>query len=139
MIYVWLGLIVAFFIIEAFTMDLFGVWFIFGALASFITALFISNVGFQIIIFFIVSFSLLLFTRPVAKKYFTPRKVRTNIDRIIGQKAMVLKSIKPLQNGEVKVDGKIWTAYAETDGEIKEGDIVVIVSIQGAKLFVKNI
>lgn len=139
MIYIWLALIVIFFVIEAFTMDLFSIWFTFGALASFVLTLFYDNLLVEIVVFFVVSFALLFFTRPAAKKYFIPRKVRTNIDRIIGQKAIVTRTIAPLVTGEVKIEGKYWSALPVDDSEFKENDTVSIVSIQGAKVYVKKI
>jgi len=137
MIYIWLALIIGFFVLEAMTMDLFGIWFSIGALAAFITTYATSDWIIQTIVFVIVSVILLLFTRPVAKKYFTPRRVRTNLDRIVGERAIVLKTIKPFEVGEVKVDGKIWSAIANENQEIAQGETVTIVSIEGAKVIVK--
>lgn len=137
MIYVWLALIVVFFIMEAVTLDLFGIWFTVGAFAAFLTSYVVEDWIIQTIVFVIVSIVLLLFTRPVVKKYFTPRRVRTNLDRIIGEEAIVLKAIKPFEIGEVKVDGKIWSAIANENQEIAIGDTVTIVSIEGAKVIVK--
>jgi membrane protein implicated in regulation of membrane protease activity len=137
MVYVWLSLIVVFFILEAVTLDLFGVWFVAGSLAAFITTYITDDIMIQTIVFLVVSVLLLLFTRPVAKKYFTPRRVRTNLDRIVGERAIVLKTIKPFEVGEVKVDGKIWSAIANGNREIAEGETVTILSIEGAKVIVK--
>lgn len=137
MIYIWLALIIVFFVLEAMTMDLFGIWFSIGALAAFITTYATDDWIVQTIVFVIVAVILLLFTRPVAKKYFTPRRVRTNLDRIVGEKGIVLKAIKPFEVGEVKVDGKIWSAIANENQEIAKGETVTIVSIEGAKVIVK--
>ncbi len=137
MIYLWLSLIVVFFALEAVTMDLFGIWFTVGAFAAFLTSYITDQVAIQTIVFIVVSVILLLFTRPAVKKYFTPRRVRTNLDRIVGENAIVLKTIKPFEVGEVKVDGKIWSAIAMENQEIAQGETVTIVSIEGAKVIVK--
>jgi membrane protein implicated in regulation of membrane protease activity len=137
MIYLWLSLIVVFFALEAVTMDLFGIWFTAGAFAAFLTSYVTENIAIQTLVFIVVSVILLLFTRPAVKKYFTPRRVRTNLDRIVGEHAIVLKTIKPFEVGEVKVDGKIWSAIAMENQEIAQGETVTIVSIEGAKVIVK--
>ena len=50
---------------------------------------------------------------------------------------IVTQDIDKLKPGEVKVDGKMWTAIS--DKEIKKGKVVEILKIEGVKLKVKEI
>ncbi|MFC2004642.1 NfeD family protein [Chloroflexota bacterium] len=63
-------------------------------------------------------------------------KVKTNIDAIIGQKGIVLKSIARNVDGRVRVGSERWRARAEED--IKEGDEIVVISVSGATLIVEK-
>ena len=49
---------------------------------------------------------------------------------------LVTVEIKKDKIGEVKVDGKLWTAYA--DKKIKVGSMVKIIKIDGVKLKVEE-
>ena len=70
MVLFWLAVMVIMLIIEIATLGITTIWFAGGALVAFVLAMF--NVPFlvQIFVFLIVSFILLIFTRPVAVKYF---------------------------------------------------------------------
>jgi membrane protein implicated in regulation of membrane protease activity len=50
---------------------------------------------------------------------------------------IVTEEIIPNRTGEIQVDGKRWTAFAEE--RIEEGKIVRVVAIEGVKLKVKEI
>ena len=64
------------------------------------------------------------------------KKARTNIDAIIGREGIVLKSIARNIDGRVKVGNEQWRARAEED--IKEGDEIVVTSVNGATLIVEK-
>ena len=53
---------------------------------------------------------------------------------IIGKIGIVTKEITKTDIGEVKIDGKYWSAKA--DKKIKEGSKVEILAIEGVKLIV---
>ena len=124
--------------IEAATMALTTVWFAGGALAAFALALLGAAVEVQLAAFVIVSFVLLLLTRPLAARYFNKRTVKTNVDDLIGKSARVTVEINNGQGtGTAVVGGQEWTARSMEDGEvIPEGSQVVIRKIQGVKLIV---
>ncbi len=65
------------------------------------------------------------------------KKVRTNIDAIIGRQGIVLKSIAKNVDGRVKVGNEQWRARAEEN--IKEGDEIVVISVSGVTLIVEKI
>ena len=135
MIYDWIFLCIIFIIIEFVTVNLVTIWFAIGSLFGAFTSLFTDNITIQICAFLGVSILTLIFTRPLAKKYLMPKITKTNYDKVIGMIGVVTKDISTLDYGEVKVDGKYWTAVSDTD--IKKGSKVEILSIDGVKLVVK--
>ena len=62
---------------------------------------------------------------------------RTNLDRVIGMEAIVTVEIKKNNPGEVKVDGKKWTAISNK--KIKVGTTVKVLEIEGVKLKVEEV
>ena len=70
---------------------------------------------------------------------FYPVKEKTNIDEIIGKKAVVIESIDNLQGtGKVRYQGMEWTARAEEENDRIEKDAEVeIIAVKGVKLIVK--
>lgn len=74
-----------------------------------------------------VSFAALLLTRPLVKKFSTPKIQRTNIDRIIGERAIVTEEIDNLRaTGIVKADGKSWSARSADGSIIPAGSVVEV-------------
>ena len=67
--YLWLAVIVITAVIEIITVGLTSIWISGGALAALIVCLCGGHPGLQIAVFFVVTFILLYFTRPWAKKY----------------------------------------------------------------------
>ena len=67
--YIWLGLMVLFLLVEAATAGLTTIWFAGGALIAFLAALLGGNLVIQVVVFVLVSLLLLVFTRPMVKKY----------------------------------------------------------------------
>jgi len=126
--------------IEIATLGLTTIWFAGGCLAAFVAAAAGVGFGVQLIVFFVVSLVLLFVTRPIAVKYFNQGRTKTNADSLVGEKAMVLKSIDNLlAEGEVEVNGQVWTARS-LDGDVKipAGAIVEVCRISGVKLIVKK-
>ena len=64
------------------------------------------------------------------------KKVKTNIDAIIGREGIVLKNIARNVDGRVRVGSQRWQARAEED--IKEGDEIVVTGISGSTLIVEK-
>ena len=139
MIYVWLGAVVAFSILEAATSALVSVWFIGGAVAAFVTALLGGSILVQCIVFLAVSAILLAALRPLAKKRAAVKKVCTNADRILGQEAVVTEEIDNLHGrGAVKIAGVEWTARSEENTVVPKGATVRILRIDGVKVYVEK-
>ena len=79
----------------------------------------------------------LAITRPIVKKKLTAKAQPTNADRCIGSDATVLETIDNARSvGQVKVDGKVWSARSLDGGIIEENTIVTVKKIEGVKLLV---
>mgnify|MGYP000109369263 CR=1 FL=1 len=134
----WLALIVVLLVIELLTLGLTTIWFAGGAVAAFAASMLGAGLMVQIIVFLAVSILLLVFTRPFAAKYINRNRVRTNVDSLIGEKAVVIQEIDNLAaTGEVRVGGKVWMARTQSDEERIAADATVtILKVSGVKLIV---
>ena len=136
----WLVILAIMVIAEFATMGLATIWFAGGALVAFIAALVGAPLPAQIVLFFVVSFVLLIFTRPLAKKSFNMKREKTNAESLIGETAVVLETINNIAaTGLVQVRGQEWTARATSNTQqIEKDTIVKIMSIEGVKLIVED-
>ena len=136
MLYFWFILIIILSIIEIATTNLVTIWFIASGLVSLVLSIFIDDLTIQFAVFVILGIILLLSTRKILNKYFQ-KDEKTNLDRVIGMKGIVTDKITKDIIGEVKVDGKLWSAIS--DEYLKVGDEVLIASISGVKLIVEKV
>lgn len=74
-------------------------------------------------------------TRKTLMKLFKNKNVETNLDRVVGMTGIVTEKIDG-EYGEVKVDGKKWTAYSDEQIDVHEK--VKVLQINGVKLKVKK-
>ena len=133
----WLAIVILLGVIELVTVNLVTIWFIASALVSLLLSFF--NIPFivQFGVFVILGTILLITTRKALQKQVDSFKQSTNLDRVIGTEGVVTEKITKHNNGEVKVDGKRWTAVS--DKTIQEGKIVKIIKIEGVKLIVEEV
>lgn len=138
---IWLGIIALFLVIEAATVGLTTIWFAGGALIAAIAAWIGAGEAVQWILFVAVSLVLLIFTRPVAVRYMNKDVEKTNVERLMGQKAVVIQEIDNLnQTGLVRVGDVEWMARTKSDDvQIPEKAVVVIKEVQGVKLIVEEV
>lgn len=139
-----IGWLVAFVIligIEAATMALTTIWFAGGAVFAFFAAVLGFSIQTQLVVFLIVSFILLLFTRPLAMRFVNRETVKTNVDGLIGRRAKVIKKIDNNEpSGAAVIDGQEWTARSADEAvTIPVGTHVVIKEVRGVKLIVEMI
>ena len=135
----WLVLLILFIVMEATTTSLVSIWFAAGSLVALILSGFKCQFWIQVTAFIVVSFVLLLATRPFAKKFLEPKITKTNFDRIIGETCLVEEEINNLnETGAVKVKGTIWTARSCEEKIIPVGTTVEIIRIEGVKVFVSE-
>ena len=134
---IWLALMIVFIWLEAETVAVVSLWFAAGSLAAAIVGWAGGNLVTQIIAFTVVSGVLLLLLRPITKRYFTPKLVKTNLDAIIGAEGLVTKDIDNVQSaGQVKLNGMEWTARSTTGEQIPEGTQIKVDKIEGVKVYV---
>ncbi|MCL1835502.1 MAG: NfeD family protein [Oscillospiraceae bacterium] len=135
---VWICAIVVFVAIEAATVQLVCIWFGAAALVTLAATLLGAPLWLQLTIFPVCTIILLIATRPFARKLSKGKTVRTNADRILGVKAVVIQEINnDAAEGQVKVMGQIWTARTLDGSVLPEGASVTVKSIEGVKVIVE--
>ena len=136
---VWLIMIAVLLVIEAVPVGLTTIWFAGGALFAALASWLGAGLVVQLLVFLVVSVLLLIFTRPLAIKYLNKGVSNTNVNSLIGKKAVVINEINNLaQTGHVRINDVEWIARTVTDEEtISEKTIVEIVDVQGVKVIVK--
>lgn len=137
MVWIWLGIVIGLVLIEAATVDLVTIWFVASGLVSLILSLFIDNYFIQFLVFVLLGIILLVTTRKYLVKLIGSKEEKTNLDRVVGMTAIVTEEIKKNSPGEVKVDGKRWTAVANK--KIKVDSTVKVLEIDGVKLKVEEV
>ncbi len=135
---IWLIVLVVCLIIEISTLGLASIWFAGGALLAMLIAVIGGPLWLQILVFLVTSIVLLVFTRPVATKYFNKNRTKTNVESVVGKQAIVTEKIDNLKGaGRIITNGMEWTARSLDDSLIEEGAVVVIEKIEGVKAIVK--
>ncbi|MGM9876033.1 MAG: NfeD family protein [Bacilli bacterium] len=135
MVYMWLIIVIILGIFEMLTTNLVSIWFVISGIVTMIISLFCDNLYIQFGTFVILGVLLMPLSKKVYKKI-KKDKVKTNIDRIVGMKGIVTENITKDNIGEVKVDGKKWSAYSDTD--ISKDEIVKVLSISSTKIKVEK-
>ena len=136
-IILWLGLMVLFLVVEAATVTMVSLWFAGGALAALAAALLGGGLVWQIGAFILVSTALLALLRPLARKHFTPKLTKTNVDSVIGTQGYVTADIDNVAaTGTIKLGAMEWTARSASGEKISTGTLVKVEKIEGVKAFV---
>ena len=92
---VWMAAIVVLIVVELLTMGLTTIWFVGGAFLAFLVALFNGPIWLQIVVFIVTSVVLLIFTRPIAIKYFNKDRKKTNVESLIGRDGKIVRRFEP--------------------------------------------
>ena len=133
----WFALLIIFIWAEAATVNMVSAWFAIGSLAALITALLGGQMWLQVVVFLAVSGVALALLRPIAKKYFTPKLTRTNVDALTGKTCLCVNAIDNLTgSGQVKVGDVEWSARSTTGEAIPAGTEVRIDRVEGVKVYV---
>ena len=134
---IWLAAMLVFLFVEAQSVTMVSLWFAAGALAAVIGALCGAELWLQVVLFFAVSIVLLASLRPLARKYFTPKISKTNVDSVIGQTGLVTADIDNIAaQGQVKLGAMEWSARSTTGEVIPVGTLVSVDKVEGVKVFV---
>lgn len=127
---------------EALTGDMFLLMLGGGALAAAATSWFTNwPIWADGGVFLVVSVLLLAVVRPALRRRLTPAKtVPTGIQALEGKSALVLDRVAR-DEGQVKLDGQIWTARPFNDSDVYQpGEMVTVMHIDGATAVVwKNV
>lgn len=127
---IWLGLAIAFAVLEALTLGLTSIWFAVSAAVMCFVSFTDLSLTWQIILFWSLSIGLLLVTKPIVKKKFTAKIEETNTK--IGAKGLVTQAM-PLR---VKLKDVDWAATSED--ELTVNDEVIVTSVHGITLEVRK-
>jgi membrane protein implicated in regulation of membrane protease activity len=84
-------------------------------------------------VFVVVSVLMLVLVRPALRRRLTPAKgLPTGIKALEGKSALVLDRVAQ-DEGQVKLDGQVWTARPLNEGDVYEpGERVTVMQINGA-------
>lgn len=137
MSYLWLVIVILLGLAEVATLNLTTIWFVASGLVSLVLSLFIDNFMIELGVFVVLGVIFLITTKSKLQALVEEHKEKTNLDRIIGMTGFTTEKITKRNYGAVKVDGKVWTAFADTaipvDTEVK------ILSIEGVKVKVEKV
>lgn len=141
MIYVWLAVVCVSALIEAFTLQMAGIWFVVGGLVALIMAACGVALEWQIIACIAISLVLLLALRKLCMKFILRKtNEKTNVDALTGLEVKLRKDITEDEMGEVKIGDVVWSAIAASEGtKIEKGTLVTVLKVQGNKLIVKTV
>jgi len=138
----WIVLGAVLIIAEIFTLGFVLLWFGIGALAAALAGWLGFGVGFQFLVFTVISIVLTAMSRTIFVKYFPQDEdaLKTGIDSLPGQIGTVtLASKGTLQEGAVKVYGSVWTAFPiDDETPLVEGEKVEVVRVQGSSIYVRS-
>jgi len=134
MLWMIVGLVLL--IIELSMMSLFLLWIAIGAFAAGIVAVFVPIAWVQWLVFGLASLILLIATRPFAHSVHASVTTPSNVDAVIGGRAMVIETVDPLRNvGRVRIGSDEWRARA--DETIPTESWVEVIGVAGTTLLVQ--
>jgi membrane protein implicated in regulation of membrane protease activity len=125
---------------EVLTGDLFLLMLGGGALAAAGSSLVFDDLWIHGVVFAVVSMLLLILVRPALRKYFMAGTGLPEPAKALeGKNALVLDRVGR-HEGQVKLDGEVWTARPLNDDDVFEaGDHVTVVKIDGATAVVSKV
>lgn len=132
---IWGIIIVLLIFLELMTVDIVAAWYALAAIASLIVSFTSDSFALQFTVFVIVGSLLMMILRNITIEFLKAKSIITSVDKIVGEKGIVTMSISKKQYGEVRVNKKRWTAYA--DQPIIKNTKVVVLSVDGVKLKVE--
>lgn len=134
--FLWFGLSIFFFVLEFFGRSIFlFLPLCLGALIIALASFFVPGVEYQVGGFLCVSVIFLM----ILRVFFGPERFqKTSFSgQLIGQSAVVTKTIVPALAGQVTIDGKVFDAQAAHDEIILVGGRVIVVGIKNKQVLVR--
>ena len=138
MIIFWAVVVGIALLIEFYSCDMVSTWFGVGGMVAILLAAFEVSILWQVLVFFIVSFTLLLTLRRITKQWLNVKTVPTNADSMVGLKIKLLADAIDGRS-EAKVNDVVWTVVVEGDTPTAKGANVEVVRLEGNKLIAKTI
>lgn len=139
----WLIIGLLFLFFELFTPGLFFfLSFFLGSLGAALLSYYEFSLLMQIISFFAGSFASLILLFIILKRsnYLGPRRGQsTNFFALQGKHAEVIKEIKPMQVGLIKIGGEIWSAKGKESESFPIGSLVEVIDVIGCHCSVRLI
>lgn len=140
---VWIVLGICLIVAEVFTLGFVLLWFGIAALAAALVGFLGFGIGWQFLVFAVVSVALTVLSRTIFSTYYShndEQLFKTGIDGLPGQIGTVTGASKgSLQSGEVKVYGSTWTAFPEDEEQpLIEGEKVEVVRVKGSSIYVRR-
>ena len=134
----WLFVILICILFEITTVNLVSIWFIASGIVTLILSIFVDSFIIQMAVFVLLGTFLLFTTRkPLQKLVDNVKKEKTNVDRILDMTGIVIEKIEKNKLGAVKIDGKVWTAFSDSDIDVDSA--VKVLSIESTKLKVMKV
>ena len=136
----WFVAVLLFLWLEASTVGIVSIWFAVGALCAMITGICGGALWLQVVVFMVVSIALLASLRPLTRKYFKPKLVKTNVDAVVGSTGRVIEEINnDLSTGRVKLAGLEWAARSSNHVVIPADTMIRVDRVEGVKVYVTAI
>lgn len=134
--YFWLAVAVVALVFEIITVGLTSIWMTGGALAALLISALGGPVWLQIVVFFVVTFVLVYFTRPWAMKYLNKRRSATNFETVIGKPVRVIERVDNIaETGRALYNGMEWTARsANSDVVFEKDETATVLRVEGVKM-----
>ena len=134
----WLIACGIFMLIEILTSGFLILWLAIGALLAFLVSFLDVPFGIELMVFAVSSSLLIIFMKPILKKFIKINDNPTNKDALIGKTAIVTKEFNNVTHtGQVRVDTETWTALCNAEEMPQVGQKLTVDKIDGVKLIVK--
>lgn len=134
---VWLALFLLLAIIEMISLDLYFIMLGVGALGGVVVALAGGPGWLQVVVFCVMALAMIFLVRPIALRHLRkdPEALRTNVDRLIGEDALVLEPTTRM-NGRAKIGGETWSVRTDDEVPLQPGTYGSVVRIEGATAYI---
>jgi len=125
--------------LEMVTPSFFVIFFGMGALAASAAAALGYGIFAQLLAFLVTTFIGFVFLRKYSLKMQSGPTTQTNYEALVGKMGVVTKTIAVETGlGQVRVRGEDWSALAETNAEIAQGEMVEVLAVSGVRLIVRR-
>lgn len=135
----WLAVFILMLLVEAATAALVTIWCAASAFVMIFLSLTGMPLGWQLLLFFLFSALLVIFTRPLAVRKLKTGKAKTNVEAMAGQEVLVTADISRFSKGTAKAaNGVEWSACTADGDEISKGEICTVIKVNGNTLVIEK-